>query len=321
MKYLWTLAFSLTFSALGAQELESFENFGLAVDSFENGSSMIEGFDASPFFLPNDYDTAFGGFWDGWSLSAMRNDSTSGIANQYSAIPGDGSTGGVYAVGYPDFVEGLSIAITGYLDASIALTSLDITNSAYTYYSMLEGDQFAKKFGGASGDDPDYFKVSLNLEGEFVDTTKVETFYLADYRGDTNDYIVDDWRTVDLSSFDPVVEDTVWLRLKFESSDSAFGFINTPTYVCIDDIHYSVLYGVSENQLSGLSIQNRGGVLEIDSESSGDLFLYSLQGALVERRSIPSGLSQYALTNLSEGIYLVFVSNGSASISAKIYIH
>ena len=38
---------------------------------------------------------------------------------------------------------------------------VDVTNTAWARTSMLEGDQFAKKFGGATGDDPDWFMVTF----------------------------------------------------------------------------------------------------------------------------------------------------------------
>jgi hypothetical protein len=45
----------------------------------------------------------------------------------------------------------------------VTVTGAYFTNTTYAALSMLSGDSFAKKFGGASGDDPDWFKYpSIN---------------------------------------------------------------------------------------------------------------------------------------------------------------
>ena len=67
--------------------------------------------------------------------------------------------------------------------------------------------------------------------------TKTVEFYLADFRFSDNsqDYIVDTWTSVDISSLGAVNQ----LTFKFESSDNGTFGMNTPAYVCIDDIVYN----------------------------------------------------------------------------------
>jgi hypothetical protein len=99
---------------------------------------------------------------------------------------------------------------------------------------MRNGDAFAKKFGGVTGDDPDWFKLTIiGLDGVGAQIGSVE-FYLADFRFADNgqDYIVEDWTFVDLSSLGAVRG----LDFALESSDTAFGFLNTPSYFALDDI-------------------------------------------------------------------------------------
>ena len=114
------------------------------------------------------------------------------------------------------------------------IKNISFCNSTYAYYSMLNGDQYAKKFGGESGNDPDYFK--LIVEGLDAGKQKVLSgeITLADYTPEDNskDYIGNVWTDVDLSQAGYIK----YLVLSFESSDTgAFG-INTPTFVCIDNI-------------------------------------------------------------------------------------
>ncbi|MFA7235396.1 MAG: DUF4465 domain-containing protein [Phycisphaeraceae bacterium] len=124
------------------------------------------------------------------------------------------------------------------LPAGTSPASVRVTNTTTAYFSMLNGDPFgAKKFGGTSGNDPDYFSVTLtgydaaNAGGSSTDSV---TFYLADYRFSNNalDYIVSDWTLVDLTSLGNAAS----ISLSWASSDESFGWINTPTYVALDNL-------------------------------------------------------------------------------------
>jgi Domain of unknown function (DUF4465) len=208
-----------------------FEDLSLAPSSFNNGSDGSGGFTSRNTFFNNSYDSSFDS-WSGWSYSNTTDTTTPGVSNQYSAYTGSGFRGSSnYGVAY-SFNPG---------DATIDLpdgsspNSLRITNTTYAALSMLNGDQFAKKFGGESGNDPDFFK--LTIEGEDASNNSVGTvdFYLADYRfaDNSKDYIVDSWERVDLSSLKGATE----LSLEFTSSDNdpQFG-LNTPAYAAIDNL-------------------------------------------------------------------------------------
>ena len=89
-------------------------------------------------------------------------------------------------------------------------------------------------FGGPSGDDPDFFMLTitgLDMQGQSVGSVD---FYLADYRFEDNglDVLVDSWTEVDLTSLDGAVQ----LSFALDSSDvGAFG-MNTPAYFAIDNL-------------------------------------------------------------------------------------
>ncbi|HUT45289.1 MAG TPA: DUF4465 domain-containing protein, partial [Sedimentisphaerales bacterium] len=91
-----------------------------------------------------------------------------------------------------------------------------------------------KKFGGDSGSDPDFFM--LTITGKDIDGTVVGMvdFYLADYRFEDNgeDYIVDTWQYVDLTSLGEVMS----LEFALSSSDVGDWGMNTPAYFVIDTI-------------------------------------------------------------------------------------
>jgi hypothetical protein len=216
-----------------AQQIADFEQFVSAVGQVRNGSDGLNTFTDAGVSLPNTY-TVFPNFsaWTGWSISSVADPFTAGLANQYAARPGGAISGIAYAVGFAGG-DGNVLELTPGA-AGAPVEGLYVTNTSYAYYSMLDGDMFSKQFGGETGNDPDFFLLTVkgysggNLGADSVD------FYLADYRFANNnqDYIVDDWRFVDLSGLGAVDS----LAFSMQSSDfSAFG-LNTPAYFAIDDV-------------------------------------------------------------------------------------
>jgi len=99
---------------------------------------------------------------------------------------------------------------------------------------MLNGDAYSKKFGGATDGDSDWFM--LTITGKDVDgaVTGTVDFYLADYRAadSADDYIVDTWRYVDLTSLGKVKT----LEFVLSSSDVGDWGMNTPASFALDTI-------------------------------------------------------------------------------------
>jgi hypothetical protein len=159
----------------------------------------------------------------------MKDDSTKGFLNQYSAITG----GGFNSTNYGVFYGKGNILVEGDAKGK-PVNGFFITNGTYAYYDMKEGSAFTKKFGGTSGNDPDFFKVSINAwknNGNRADTSL--DVYLADFRfsDNANDYILNTWKFVDLNAFGAVDS----FSFNFYSSDTGQFGINTPLYFCIDN--------------------------------------------------------------------------------------
>jgi len=164
----------------------------------------------------------------GWVYSNRTDVSTPGYGNQFSAYTGGGAQGSA----------NYAIANLGMPEVNFAgptmLVSAYFANTTYTALSMAQGDGFAKKFGGASGNDPDYLKLTIQGVDANANVTGSVDFYLADFRfADSNlDYIVRDWTLVDLSSLGTVSS----LTFVMESTDvGAFG-MNTPAYFAMDSL-------------------------------------------------------------------------------------
>lgn len=222
----------------GAVDID-FSNLSLPTGSYWNGSSGVGGFTSGGAYFNNSYyyDTTYQyESWSGWSYSNITNTAITNYTNQYSAITGAGvnGPGSIYALAYG---EGPNSSFINLPSSTIA-NSMRLTNTTYTYHSMLSGDQFAKKFGGASGNDPDYFMLKItgyNSAGATGITTGSVNFYLADYRfaNNTQDYIINNWTTVSLSALSPATRS---LGFQLFSSDVGTYGMNTPAYFALGSI-------------------------------------------------------------------------------------
>jgi hypothetical protein len=93
--------------------------------------------------------------------------------------------------------------------------------------------------------DPDWFKVTVAGISETGDTTGIINFFLADFTGENN-YIVNDWRWLDLSSLGEITK----LRFSLSSSDIGAWGMNTPAYFCIDQLNHQDLAPVIVNPVA-----------------------------------------------------------------------
>jgi len=192
--------------------------------------------------------------WENWSGFAVSNKSdvttpgfdseTFSVVNDTSAFTGTGAGEGQdnYAIGFGsdhalDVSDRSALEQLAFFDLPDGHrpVSIAITNSTWAALSMKEGDGFAKKFGGASGTDPDFFLLNIygtDQAGNVLDET-VE-FYLADYRSETN-LLLQDWATVDLSPLGNA--DRLYFNLTSTDNhpDPEFG-MNTPSFFAIDDL-------------------------------------------------------------------------------------
>ena len=233
-----------------AQSVAKFDDLTLAPAKFWNGSDSSGSFKSGNTTFYNSYNTDWQS-WSGFAYSNMTDITTAGYENQYSAITGKGYEGSAnYAVCYPSPSAELGFG------TAAQTTGFYVTNSTYAYLSMKNGDAFAKKFGGESGNDPDYFKLmieALDAEGKPVDTLN---FYLADFRStdNTKDFILNKWTWVDLSELKKANK----LRFSLSSSDNSYGFMNTPGYFCMDDLNGEKPYNYQPVTFASFENMNLG---------------------------------------------------------------
>jgi len=241
----------LAWAGLATATVVDLEDLGVsAPDQYENGAGMTGGgFTSGGLRFNNDYtvDPQYGPAWLGWAYSSMTDTATPGYGNQYSAFPGSGADGSLtYGVGFPGYKDWIN-QVLYYPEIEIPagqeIQSAMVTNTTYAALAIRDGNDgpgagFVKKFGGPSGDEQDWFLLTitgLNETDQPIAASPVE-FYLADYRSDDNllDYVVDDWRPVNLSSLAAARK----LRFSLSSTDNdlTYDMMMTPAYFAIDNL-------------------------------------------------------------------------------------
>jgi hypothetical protein len=294
----------LTNVQANAQVMAGFENFNLSPGQYLNNAAPDPGFRSGSIELPNFYDAEFN-YWAGWAISADTNTTTPGFTNQYSAIAGKGALGtSTYCVGYiydPIVVRLQPNAI------GKPMIGMYVNNSTYTYLSVRDGDAFAKKFGGETGQDPDFLLLTIKkYSGGAIDDDSIN-IYLADYRfpQSKKDYIIADWIYVDLTTLGEV--DSLLLRMT--SSDVGIFGMNTPAYVCIDQVS-------TDNLLSASSLDRNGQKMVvgpnpasqniyIDAPVKGFCTITSMQGSIQWSSKLLPGQHEVSVADWPRGMYVV----------------
>jgi hypothetical protein len=322
MKLIYISLVSFFFSIHSfSQTTIDFEELILPNESWWVGAGGTEnGFLSNNAFFPTYYDTAFGGYWgSGFAYSNTTDSITSGFLNMYSSKAGSGHESSVnYAVNYDD-----GYFLPGQMNGTynFELQEVYITNNTFAFNSMRDGDDYAKKFGGVSGNDPDFFSVSFNgfLSGQSVGTPVV--FYLADFRFNDNtlDYIVRNWTRVDLSALGTV--DSVTFH--FESSDIGDFGINTPLYFCMDDLKINAVpNAILDFESNNFTIFPNPASDFIQFKASQNAIskidLYTLTGQFI--RSYSNANEPIIISDLPMGMYLIKFRNLNSSYSRKFVI-
>ncbi len=213
-------------SALAAPA--TFEDVSLAPESFYNGSDGAGKVVSGGFVFDNYYNATYGS-WEGTAVSNTTDVFNPTYTNQYSAITGGGAEG---SSNYGVIYQGFSYPAAVHFGPR-QLEGAFFTNTTYAYLTMLNGGMYAKKFGGTTGDDADWFMMTITgkLAGATVSSLDV---YLADFRFADNaqDFIINDWTWVELSGLGVI--DT--MEFSFSGSDTGTWGLNTPAYVAIDNV-------------------------------------------------------------------------------------
>lgn len=214
----------------------SFENQKLNEEGFwmgeENGTGTSDGWGGTTYvcsytekdlsfktdYTHSDWGDSFMGFGIS-NRTATDFSATNLTIDQFNNVTGKAHDGKQFAVVY-----GQTATITVSNTTGVNVKGFFFTNSSYLVNSVENGDSYAKKFEAG-----DYLKVTVTADnGKSVD------FYPVDYRSGVT--VVKDWKWLDLSSLGRVKT----LTFSFDGTDKGEWGLNTPSYVCIDDLIYVV---------------------------------------------------------------------------------
>ncbi len=301
-KSLFALLLGVAAMSASAQYYSTFEDVNLGNTGVVNGKDGNTTIVSGELKYRTEYNNTYD-YWSGGFAASNKVDvTTAGYTNIYSTIAGRGANNSSkFAVGQP-----YGIIVTN----GKQLTSIQITNTTFAALSMKNGDSFAKKFGGATGKDADFFRliISAYLGGDEKDQ-KV-TFYLADFRNDTDslDYIMKDWSLVDLSSLGKADS----IQFTMESSDVGQYGINTPTFFCIDNLNLAqcTCDGIAELYTKELSVYPNPVVdqLFVDQKFTGKkATIRSITGAVVTEAIINT--NGVDLSALNAGVYVITIAD------------
>ncbi len=307
------LAVALGMFTLKAQTtVADFETFTLSPNSAYSSTTSI------PFNTTGaSFQYKYGGFWSGgFSYTNKYDSSTVGFTNMYGVKPLKGyNNSNIYVVGQDQGVINLSAP-------SNTVIGFYITNTTYAYKSMKLGDSFAKKFGGTTGNDPDFFKVTVKGYKGGVLTTDSVPFYLADFRFTNNalDYIVDSWQWLNTTSLGNV--DSIKFFM-YSSDVGSFG-INTPLFFGIDNFtNTQSNVGIAENSTSYKfdvypNPFNASLTINITDNIEATVNVSDVTGKIVFTQQLTEMQSTLDLDLLQGGIYFLQISSGNNNSVKKI---
>ena len=206
------------------------------------GADQYEGsFVSGSYSFSNNYVPS----WLTWTGFGYSNSTDSDFEyyyyDQWNAATGGGYDGSDnFAVAYS---EGTVTVLNAEADT---IDGFYITNNTYLTNSVVNGDDYARAF--VSGD---YIRVVFT--GTQADgSTSTVTYYLADYTSENEAdwYYLDTWQWVDLRSLGAVSTVT----FAFEGTDESYGYLNTPTYFCLDNFNGERVITMADDQETGTEV-------------------------------------------------------------------
>jgi len=287
-------------NALNAQTLTaSFESFTLQASSAYSPAASVPFYEAGIKFNHN----YSGGYWlGGFAYSNIKDSSTAGYTNLYGVKPLNGyNNSSIHCIGQDG-------AVLSFSQSPAIPKGFYVTNTTYAYKSMKLGDSFAKKFGGSTGNDPDFFKIVVKSykSGTFQDSVSV---FLANFTFTNNsqDFIVDTWQYVDLSALGQCDS----LKFVMRSSDMSSGFINTPLFFALDNFSYEKAVSTDIEDVSGhspitLYPNPATSLIKLNNVAINSSYsILDINGRIVQEGQLEQG--QVNLNAMNPGLYFLKV--------------
>lgn len=263
-----------------------------------------------PFKFEMFYDPQYN-YWTGFTYSNVIDTVTPGYTNQFAAATGGGTQGS----GSTYMIIGGDTEMNFTDETLHSVTGVYVTNSTYTYLSMRDGDSYAKKFGGESGNEQDWFLLTaIGYDADGKETGKTE-IYLADLRSDDNsqDYIANNWRWFDLSVLGKVAS----INFSLSSSDNGEYGMNTPNYFCLDRLMAEKaptgIVHTEENKFRAYPTVTQGNV-RISMEKPEKIQIFDLFGRNIQTIVPDNNEIDIDLRAYPSNIYVIKIGNSTQKV-------
>jgi hypothetical protein len=261
----------------------------------------------------------YGPYSSGWSYSNITDVTTTGSTNQYSAFTGSGESSTNYGIcNASEYSNNRLFSSNG---VAFTPTGSYFTNTTYAALSMQNGDAFATEFGdvsNAAGGEDWFLLTVYGLDEDSIRTTDSVNFYLADYRftNDTEDYIIDEWTWVDLSS----IENVYGLDFVLSSSDNNSAGMLTPAYFAMDNFDGTVASIETEANNNKVSIYPNPTTdeLHIYTTANSDISLLDINGKTIKTETANSNNLNWNISDLENGVYILVVNSNGINETHKI---
>ncbi|MBL7912893.1 MAG: DUF4465 domain-containing protein [Bacteroidia bacterium] len=307
------IALALSLFTINAQTIVAdFEGLPLATNSAYSSTTGVSFTTGGASFQHK-----YSGYWSGgFSYTNKYDSSTVGFTNMYGVKPLKGyNNSNIYVIGQDKGVINLTAP-------SNTVGGFYITNTTYAYKSMKLGDSFGKKFGGVTGNDPDFFKVTVRGYKGGVLVADSVPFYLADFRfaNNTFDYLVDTWQWVNTSTLGNV--DSLKFFM-FTSDNGSFG-PNTPLFFGMDNFtNTQSSVGLAENKTNfNLSVYPNpfSSILTIrsDLKAEGTVALMDVAGKIIYSQQVNDMQTVLDVHDLPNGIYFLELSSAGQKTMKKL---
>jgi hypothetical protein len=276
-----------------------------------------ETFTSGLFEFENSYDTTYGS-WSGWAYTNITDNTTPGWSNQFGNITGSGESSSQFGVFNQSF-DGYQRIRVNNNNNPLILSGAYITNTTYAYLSMLNGDMFATQFGDTSNTagGEDWFLLTIYGINDTLGYSDSIEFYLADYRfaDNTQDYIIDQWTWVDLTSLGSVYG----LDFKLTSSDVGQYGMNTPAYFAMDNlmVDFTNVNETTSNIITAYPNPTTG-ILNIETDINTKISLYNINGQLIKTTISNSNQISWDLSILNSGVYFIQSENNGIISTQKV---
>ena len=285
----------------------TFDDVTLGSNGYWQGEDGENEMFSGGWIFTNYYSQAYS-FWGGFTASNHTDLTQTGMDAQYTAITAGGYDGSAqYGVAYTYGAQTDVYASDG---AAHTVTGCYVTNNLWAYQSVVNGDASSTPFGGTTGNDPDWFKLTATGKNAAGQTVGTLDFYLADYRFANNeeDYVIDTWEWFDLSPLGAV--HTISFSLSSTKSN-AYGML-TPAYFCIDNFNGEAPtppnVGIGENTMAVRVFPNPcQGQLHLSLVNPQE-FEYSIINMMGQTMAQGHSQGQETMIDLSQcpaGIYLI----------------